>query len=342
VQQIRLLTTTALMTIFIWVSADQLLREEAELPVVFTVRAGPNSDIVIDKSPDTPDTFLVTVSGRKRDIAALREGGTLKINITVNDDAFQGRTTGSLSLSLRDELRANPSYLTGYDIKHVKPPNIIVNVDRLIDVNVPVRLLRGGLDYAVDPVVDPPNVDVRVLQSVYDRIASANPRVLLDLADTLLDRPEGEALKVSVPLIGEILTDRETLQVAAIEPETVTIRTTLRSRLKQGTINAVPIKFQASRTVYDRFNIEFRDENPPETIRIDVRGVPEQVDRLVSGELKTAAVIVLISPSGVDGGDFQFYTPRFDLPDGIELLNERELPTIEIRLSPRTTNRNEP
>ncbi len=334
-QQMRLLFTTALLTIFVWASADQLVTETADLPVTISVQAEPNSDMVVTMSPGEPAGFRVTVSGRQADVAALREAGTLPVTLTLKDAVIGGREIGPLTLSLRDELRANPAAFGSCVVQRTDPSTILVLLDQYIAVAVPVRVRSSSLDFAVDPRVEPEMVTVRILKSIHQGMKDAGPRMVLDVESYLKNQPQAEPIKLEVPLAPEVQTDRGSYPVFRVTPDTVTLRATLRRRLMRATIQVVPIKFQVGPNVHRGYDIEFRKESQPETLSVDVVGPPEEVERLVSGERKTFAVIAIGGPEPFADGAFQFVEPEFNLPPGVELAEDQPLPSFEIRLVPR-------
>lgn len=335
-QQLGLLAYTGGLTILIWAAADQLLTETEEIRVVLSVRTQRNSDMQVTAMEDTPAEFRVTVSGRASDVRQLRELGKLRIELTIEDEKLIGKGLGVLSLSLRDELRAHASEFVGCVVQSVEPDLIRVHVDRMIERSLPVVIRPGNLDYTVEPRADPNTVSVRLRQSVYDRIAADGPRVVLDAESYLANQRQDEPIKLSqIQLPRAVETDRETVSVASVDPETVTLRATLRSRLETGLLQAVPIKFQSSRSILNRFDIEFRDPNPVETLSIRVVGTPDRIERLVSGQQKTFAVILLGSSDSFKEGTFQFYKPQFNLPPGVELADDQSVPSFEIRLVAR-------
>ncbi len=334
-QQLRLLSTTALLTGFIWVSADQLVTETADLPVTIVVRGEPNGKMVVSAAESASETFTVSVSGRQADVAALRDGGTIPVVLTLRDEAIQTRGLGPLNVPLRDALRHMTSAFGDCVIESVKPPTLAAVIDRLIDVEVPVRVRPGSVEYAVEPRVDQDTVTVTILQSTYADIEASNPRIMLDAESYFKNQPEDEPIKLSARVEPTIETDQGTYSAVEVTPETVTLRATLRRHLTQATIQAVPIKFQLSPNIHRQYSIEFRQENPDETLRITVIGIPEEVDRLASGERKTFAVIAIGNPGTLAGGSYDFYEPQFNLPAGVRLVEDQAIPSFEIRLVPR-------
>ena len=166
-------------------------------------------------------------------------------------------------------------------------------------------------------------------------MSSASPHVNLDAETYLKNQPEEQALSLQVPLPLIVASDTEPLTPFSINPASVTLRATLRERLSRGTLQAVPIKFLVSPNVHRRFDIVYRKENPPETLRIDIIGPPQAIDKLVTGERKTFAVITLKSPDPISGASYEFFKPKFQLPAGVELAKDQVVPTFEIKLVPR-------
>ncbi len=328
---------TALLTIFVWVSADQLVRETAELPVSISIKSEPNSRMVISLGEGAPESFTVSVSGRQADVTALREAGTIPVILTLRDEAIQTRGLGLLNIPLRDALRHMTSAFGSCVIHAVTPPTLSAIIDRRVDVSLPIRVRPGSVEYAVEPRVDLDTVTVTILQSTYDGIQESNPRITLDVESYFKNQPEDVPVKLSARIEPVVETEQGSYAAFAVTPETVTVRATLRRRLKEGTIQAVPIKFRLSPNVHHRYDIEFRKENPDETLRINVIGIPEEVDRLVSGERKTFAVIALSNPGPLAGGVFGFYEPEFNLPPGVKLVEDQTVPSFELRLVPRKT-----
>ena len=68
-------------------------------------------------------------------------------------------------------------------------------------------------------------------------------------------------------------------------------------------------------------------------------GPPDEVDKLVSGQRKTFAVINLGNPDSLAGDSYQFFKPEFSLPPGVELADDQLIESFEIRLlrRPETT-----
>ena len=333
-EQFRLLSGTAVLTVLIWVSADQLLTETEELDITIALRTEPNSDLVLRFVEGSPSRFRITASGRQGDINNLRDQGRLEL--TIADAVLLTSDLGLQDLSLQERFRERGLVFAGCAVLRVQPAVAKVYVDRRISVEVPVVARFGNLGYAVEPRVDPDTVRVTIMQTIYDRVRSANPRIALDVETYLVDQPEDEPVRISgIPLQAVVESDVGTFPAEGVSPDTVSLRATLRRRWKTGTIQAVPIKLLGSGRVLNRFVIEFKNPNPPDTMSLKVVGPAGEVDKLVSGELKVFATISITGSAARSAGKYQFYEPQFDLPPSVRLAEDQITPKFDIRLVPR-------
>ena len=331
-QQIGLYVVTAVLTLLIWASADQLLTETAELPMSITVRGRRGSEFVVTPAEEATRTYLVTFRGRQADVKNLSDLTSRPLTLTVEDAALEVGGLGLRSLTLLDELREHESAFPGCTIQHVDPPTTSIAVDRRITREVPVFVRTGNLDYSVEPRVSPTMIAVTLLQTQWERIQDANPRVAVNAENDMATQPEGTPIKLDVPLDSILQSDSGSVPVVSLAPQTVEVRATLRRRLKRGTIQAVPIKFVGSHPLWNRYTVQFRQPNPPDTLRITVVGPPDEVDRLASGERKTFALISLAASDTTAEGGYQFFKPEFSLPAGVQLADDETVESFEIRL----------
>lgn len=333
-EQFRLLSGTAVLTVLIWVSADQLLTETQELDVTIALRTEPNSDFVLGFVEGSPTRFRITASGRQGDLNILRDQGRLEL--TVGDAVLLTSDLGLRDLNLQDRFRERGLVFAGCAVLRVQPAVAKVYVDRRMSVEVPIVARFGNLGYVVEPRVDPDRVHVTIMQTIYDRVRTANPRVALDVETYLANQPEDEPVRISgIPLRAEIESDLGPVLVESVSPDTVTLRATLRRRWKTGTIQAVPIKLLGSGRVLNKFVIEFKNPNPPDTMSLKVVGPAAEVDRLVSGELKVFATISITGSTARWPDDYGFCFPQFDLPPSVQLADDQITPKFDIRLVPR-------
>jgi hypothetical protein len=334
--QFKVLSATALMTILVWASADQLLTETAEVSVRIDVRGDKNSNVVASLERDTSDIIHVTVSGRQADVSRLRENiGAVVVVLKIGEERIKNRSLGIARFSLRELLRDERGVFAGCAVQDVQPENIAINIDRRITVTLPVRARGGTLDYSVAPRTEPDTLEATVLESLFAPIAEANPHLVLNCETYLADQPEAVPAELRVPIGLAIHSDLVSVRAEALRPDVVTLRATMRRHLKTGTVQAVPIKFLVSRGMFNRYELDFRDENPVDTLSITVTGPVDAIDRLVTGETKVFAKINIGSPDTLTAGSYLFFKPEFDLPPGVVLADDQTIPEFEIRLVPR-------
>lgn len=326
---------TVFLTLLIWGLADQLATETLEINVPVSVREAENSGLVISRLSTTPTTVVVRLAGRQRDINAIRESQREPVIIELDANSVRNRSLDPFELSLLEEFQSNQSKFRGCSVENVTPNIIRLNIDRIETHEIPIQVKKGQLDYTVPPRIEPSSVSIRILKSTFERIADAQPHLLVDAEDFLRDQSEDVALKFPIPLEHDIYSERGIFPARSVEPDTVTLRATLRQRVAYGTLQAVPIKFQTNRNILNNFVIEFRDPNPVETLTVKITGPIETVKRLESGERKTFAIINIGSSDTLNQAEYQFFRPELNFPPGVTLADGESLPTFEIRLVPR-------
>ena len=327
--------STVFLTLLIWVSADQLVTENATVSMVVHLRAEPGSRYVVKTAGNESGRVSVTFRGRQSEIVRLKDRLSKAITVAVPDPVLSARGLGDQKLPLMPLLAEKSQNFGGCSVVQTDPPSLSVHVDRRIERTVPVMPQVGHLEFNVEPRVTPASVQATVLETEWAGIESANPRIELDVQRDLAHQPPGEPIEINVPLPLTVTSDRGSITIFALDHKTAKVHATLRRRLKRVTLQAVPIKFQASPSVWNRYTIRFRQENPSETLRIDVVGRPDIVDQLEKGTIRTFGVISIGATDTLSEDTFQFYRPEFNLPKGVELAPDQEIEDFEIRLERR-------
>jgi hypothetical protein len=209
-------------------------------------------------------------------------------------------------------------------------------VDNTVTVEMDVRLRETeAFDFEIEPTVEPTRVRVAIselaLQGLPPDIAGIPPDqryVALNVNRHLAKSSPGTLFSRDV-----MLEHRVADVTVRIEPPEVRLVAQLAERRTQATISAVPINFQGSATVLNRYFIDQRDRFTLLTQPITVRGPDDVLDRLASGQIKVFGIITLTTPSADEVGRFQEAVPRFNLPPGVELVESPD--PVEFRLVPR-------
>ncbi len=337
-QQLSLISATLALTLLVWASADQLITEVTEVSVALTVEAEPDSEWVVTSLAKPSQRFRVTLRGRQADVARLRETGSPRMTLTISDSGLVDKRLGPQSIPLLAELLEKRSEFANCTPLSVSPASLVIHVDRRLEKVIPVVARAGRLEFTVEPRIDPNSVSATLLETDWARVADAQPRLLLNVESDLANQPEDQPVEINVPLPDLITTELGNLDALELKPRTVTVRATVRKRMKTATIQAVPVKFMGSHSLWNDYDIEFRRPDTPETLRVDIIGPADEVDGLAAGQHKLFAVIKLTTPDAGSGASFQFFEPEFRLPPGVKLAPEQSFDRFEIRLIRRNQN----
>lgn len=326
--QAKLLSMTVGLTLLIWVSADQLLQESQELSIRIKLVSAGTSGMSVAPATVRPEPFRVKVVGRKRIIARYTSGDAVNVTIQVSE-----RPTGVHKLELQDELRTIPKF-QGLTVEEVQPPQMDIMVDHEITVPMPVRIDPGRLAFVSPPAVNPSQVAVTMSEAKLRGMEGQQPGIPPDACYVtvyaerfLTDFPEGELFSQEVPL------DPRVAGVEVrVQPGKVRLEAKLQKRWRQVTIQAVPIRFEASPSIFNRYFIDRRDNLTLLTQSITVRGPAEVIAQIESGAIKIHGVIALTWPDADSVGSFRHATPLLQLPPGVECVEGPA--SVEFRLLP--------
>jgi hypothetical protein len=320
IAQIKLLTTTLVVTLLIWATADQSLIGTREILAIIEPVPSGRGDITITLDSRTLQPFRIRISGHKDGLDRFRED-PLRIQLPVT------RSPGSHTLDLVQELRQHAAAFRAVSVESVFPQTMQVIVDQTVRKTVPVRVLPGGLDYDIAPTVEPDEVTILIAESGWNRIRdTADAAVTVNAAQFLAGQLEGKLIRKEIPLVDPKLGD---IPVRA-EPDKLTLSASLREQRKVAALKAVPVRFESQIDIFNSFSIETREKEPLLTQSIRVKGPAEVIDKLVSGEIKVLGVIQFTANDTVEGVGFRYYTPAFHLPAGVELMDEPA--PVELRL----------
>lgn len=321
--QVKLIAMSAVVTVLIWLSADQLLTETTTVQVTIQPVAVAGESYTVHPLGDRSQKFHVGLSGPQKMFARLKEAGPLTIELPI-----ETRTTGLLNIKVLDALRKDRDWFPGLTVDSVVPEFLDVIVDRDITVPLPVWVDKGTLDYDVDPSVEPDSVQVTLSQRRFHDIPTEKRRLVLRAENLLRNKKKGELLSFPVPLEAKV--DGIDVKVA---PARVNLRATVREQRVTNTIAAVPIRFTGSADLWNEFRISLKDRGTLLTQPITVKGPAEIVARLVAGSIKVTGLIALNRDDTLNPERYRAKKPVFvGLPAGVELANPEGIESIEFRL----------
>ncbi len=329
--RIRLLSTTLVLTLLIWASADSLVSEEATIAIGISVVPAPEaSDMLVRMDPPV-ETMEVKMAGSRRIIETLQARGTRRVRLPVPNGP-----TGTVSVALDRQLikRALAQQTAEFgrlSVVSVQPDALSVRIDHMVPREIDLTLKRLQMAYETEPQPLPARVTVRLRESVL----KASPPDQLSQWDIsaeaerlLRDQPFGKSVTVPVTL------DKKPFGAdAEIIPATVDVTATIKARRSTERIPTIPVLVAVSFANLKRpFSAVTRDGMLLSLVTqtITVTGPTNDVARLVRGETRAYGLIQLKEDDFERMDVFKLVTPDYHLPCGIELAEDP--PPIEFKL----------
>ena len=324
-EQLRLISMTICLTLLIWFVADQLQRTESDITVTLRIpnTAGPERVVHCTAGERIP--VSVRLSGSNKGMQNLANASPLDIRLDLS-----GVPEGAGSLDLKQELtRLGHPHLAPFTIISCDPPSVGIIVDVNTTELFPVVLDSGGLVFDVEPTATPMTVEVTLTRNSLASLGADERRITIKLEDFFRDKPPGYLVKEEVPLPSTI----RGVSVST-NPDKITVRATLKEQKLTERLQTVPIGFLfTTLEMQDAYRVEMRDANTLLTQTIVVRGPVDVVAALRDRAIKVQGEIVMTSADEAQAGQFVARRPVFNLPAGVELVDEvRE---IEFRLVKR-------
>ncbi|MCB9850859.1 MAG: hypothetical protein H6817_09165 [Phycisphaerales bacterium] len=331
-QQLRLVSLSAVLALLIWVVADYSLTDTAKLQL----RLEPNAashDMRVIVDDLTLLNCEAVVTGKRAVVNALRVKQPILATISVGV-----RSSGNTQLDLVESLRHTSGDLAQVIVQEVDPPTLPVRVDRDKTVMMPLEVRPGSLEYegpivvkTTDTRVPISEVTVTISELEYEQLAPEDRRVVLNLDNLLGTSQRGVPSEDIVPLPN--IVGGYTVH---LNPDAVLIEYQLAEQLQEMTISAVPIKIEASPDIFNSYRVEVRDAGTILTQPVTIRARAEVLDRVRNDDdYRITGVIELTAADKDTSGQYREFTPRFNLPPGVKLASAPE--PIEFRLVPVET-----
>jgi hypothetical protein len=287
---------TTIVAILVWVFAESesLRSREATVEVAFVVDAQSDRVVTAGPNPGWTGRVALTLTGPagalERVERRLREGVRLS-------PGMPGVPTevGTRTVNLREALRGLPFVReSGVTVSRADPSEVVVEVDQIRQVEARVVIDVGDAELDGVPEAIPPAVVLRGPARALDRIASAGRE------PAVTARVEPGALRNLVPGRRETLArvplrlppELEGVPGSRAEPGSAEVQLTLRSRIAQVELPAVPVGVWLSASEMARFEVVIHPED--QFIRnVRVSGPSDLIAQVRSGELKVSATVML-------------------------------------------------
>ena len=327
-EQAKLILTTVVLTVLIWVTADSLVSETVKVDVTFDLQpADGTTGMLVEAGPEGRSAEI-EVAGPRRVVDSLDP--PLRVRLPVSD-----LPTGSRALPLpldvlQQKLTDQYSEFRKLRVVSITPARLPVEVDHQIERKFDVILRPLTLAYDVEPQVSRSAVLVRMRESVAQTLDAAGQPAEINIAgefERLIEQqPAGRSVTLTVRL------DNRLFGIGAeLIPPTLDVTATLKAQRQTATIPTVPILLAVSFGNLERpYRAITPDGGTLVTRSIRVTGPAEAVARLLRGETRAYGVIQLKEADLVASGTPRLATPEYNLPPGVELAEDPA--PVEFRL----------
>ncbi|HNQ22299.1 MAG TPA: hypothetical protein PKK06_04325 [Phycisphaerae bacterium] len=331
-ENLKLLSTTAVLTLLIWVTADSLVSETVTLSVVLDVRPAESTSGMIVEVEQDARRVQIQVAGPRRIVESLGAGSPPRARVQLAD-----RPTGQFAMQLlapaiREALVEQAPDFRKVQVLAVQPSTISVHVDHIVAKRLAVTAKRLTLGYDAPPQLSRNSVTVRMRESLYPQLLESGQPPEIDIAPEferlVRDQAPGNSVSITVALdVQPFGPDAE------IIPDTVRVTATVQAQRATEVIPTVPILLAVSFANLERaYRAVTADGSTLVTRPVKVTGPPEAVARLRRGETRAYGVIQLRDADLARPDMPLLGTPDYVLPPGIRLADEPE--PIEFRLVP--------
>ncbi len=282
----------AVLTLLVWVLAEsRTLRDEPVTLVVSFADEGDGASLVRVTDNTWGADAEVTLLGSAAVVADARERLGGRVTLVVGRELPSA--PGTHVVSLREALRRTDALReTGVTISEIRPETVTIEVDRAVDVRVPVvaRAPQGMLD--TPPRVSPATVLVRAPASALVGIDVSTLEAVAEIDQTMLDNvaPGREEMISGVRLRAPAAL-AEAWHVA-MAPPVVDVTVAVRTRTRSHTIPRLPVQVLLPPPELGRWRIELAPENT-DLFDVVVTGPSDAVGRIAGGEASPMAVVSL-------------------------------------------------
>lgn len=332
-EQVKLLSLTAILTALLWAGANSLVNEIGHVRVRFSVSARPGSDLLVESATAaSTQLFELQVLGPRKVVEKLQTLDPSTYLLLVDDRSLGASDFVLDPETIEPSLRAHRKEFESIHVVSVRPNRLPIVVDRMVTVEGSVVAKRLSLTYEEAPHVHPNTVSVRMRESLLGKSGQVDGRLNIDISaeleKLLKNKPAGQSTKVAVNLDSNPF-GRD----ARFTPDRVEITATVKADRSTMEVPTVPIRPVISFANLAKPLVAVaRDGSPLELVTqaIIVTGPTEDVAKLARGDTRAFGLIQLKEADLEELGVLMSRQPEFYLPPGIRLA--RETPPIEFRL----------
>lgn len=323
-EQVKLLSMTTVLTLLIWVTADNLLTETARIGIalhVMPANGEPSRLVDVDSSVVAIE---LEVRGPRRAIESVRSQlpRDCRFRLPEMPDHAFGPTSIPLDLeNLKGQLVDQIDDLDKLSVISVSPDSLDVTVDRLVQRQTVLSMRALTLRYESPPQLSRTSVTTTVRESILSERESEGRPIELDISAEI-DRqfrnvPAGVSQTLPITLTPQALGSD-----ARVVPDSVKVTAAVMTDRIVEEVSTVPILVAVSFANLERsYRPVTSDGTPLELLapQITVTGPAEEVLRLVRGDTRAYGIVRLKEADLQNLDELKYLTPEYILPDRVEL-----------------------
>lgn len=310
-----LLVTFIAVLVWVFAEGESLTSRERQVDVSF--EPGDERRLVrVVEGQGWTGRVVMVVEGSISSVDRIED--TLRSTIVIEPGMEEvPASTGEHQIDLRDVLRAHPDFRDrGVTILRVEPQRINIEVDEVVQVEMPVRVVVPEAETQGEPT---PSRD-RVRVQMPGRLALMLP-----------EEPEAAA-RIDPAAIERLTPGRaETIRGVQVElpeqvrgrrgvrpdPQTVDVSLTLRSRVDRHRIPTVPVHVRLPALVYGQYQVDI-DPEYHFLSDLELVGPARIIEQIRQGELPAPVAVVTLTPDELERGIETSRVSLINIPPGVE------------------------
>jgi hypothetical protein len=322
-EQVKLLSMAAILTVLIWAGADSLVNQVVSVQVSFEVVPLDNTDMLVEITPEgRSQLYELQLAGPRRIVESVQSRDEpMVVRLKVAD-----RPGGSWPISLdKGMVKRAMSEQSGefgkLAVLSIQPPTLPINVDYMVSRDVDITLRRLTLAYDDEPQLKRTVTTARMRESKFSELAQPGQSPQIDIASDverlLRGKTPGESATIFVTFDSTPFGPD-----AEFTPDTVEVTATVKADRDEAEIATVPIKPVVSFGNLGKALHAVAQDGTELTLvtqTIRVSGPTDDVAALLRGDTRAYGFIQLKEADLAQLDVLRAWTPEFHLPPGLKL-----------------------
>lgn len=324
ISRIENVIVVTLIAGLVWLYAEgRAIRESEERSVRISFTAPVNRAAELAIMPREPVDVDVTILGSSSQLTTFEQitsSGAIRIPV---DEETQS------PIDLIQALEQSDIGELGINIEEVQPAQIEISVERIVEVELPVRVQAGEVQLASNTAATPDRVAVRLPERL-----SRNAERMQVLA--ILPQERIDASPVGVPQTIDVrlqLPSRLRSVWSKVVPETASVTYTIRKLHDTLRIESLGVRVSVPPSVLQKWNFELDDRNRV-LDEVEIQGPSDLINAIRQGRQEVFAEVRPRSDDLKEG--IAKLTVYVQTPQGVTVTSPSR--TVDVQITPKPTS----